>query len=268
MTDAREEERDALLRRLRDLDEEFAAGELDELDYRNLRDDYTARAAAVLRQLEKSSSVDVDDEFVDDDRHDLGDLGDIDDVDDLEESRTRRRPARTRLVAAALVVAVIAGGAGYALAGTAKPRAMADQVSGSLPEGSVDRITRANVLVSEGKILEAVRVYDDLLKDDPENPVALAERGWILSRVDPDLVDSGLASIDRAITIDPQYPEAHFFRGMILWRAKGEPAMAVESFQRAIDAKPPASVIASIESVKSQAQAQADATGTPPASVP
>lgn len=251
MTRALEDERDELLRRLRDLDDEFASGEIDEVDYHNLRDDYTARAAAVLRDLDAAADDAIADEIVLDD----------DDLDD--EPVVRRRSVRTRLLAAAMVVAVIAGGAGYALAGTAKPRAATDEVSGSLPEGSVDRITRANVLVSEGKILEAVRVYDDLLKDDPENPVALAERGWILSRVDPGLVDSGLASIDRAIVLDPQYPEAHFFRGMILWRAKAEPALAVESFQRAIDAKPPASVIASIESVK--AQAQADATATVPA---
>ncbi len=248
MTRALEDERDELLRRLRDLEDEFAAGQIDEVDYRNLRDDYTARAASVLRALDVADDDAIADEVVDDEDFD-------------EEPVVRRRSARTRLLAAAMVVAVIAGGAGYALAGTAKPRAATDEVSGSLPEGSVDRITRANVLVSEGKILEAVRVYDDLLKDDPENPVALAERGWILSRVDPNLVDSGLASIDRAITIDPQYPEAHFFRGMILWRAKSEPALAVESFQRAIDAKPPASVVASIESVK--AQAAADAAAAP-----
>jgi len=251
MTDELLEARDSLLRRLRDLEDEYAAGTLDEVDYRNLRDDYTARAAAVLRELDAESGdadENVEEEDADDERGEPG---------------TTRRPARIRLMAAALVVAVVAGGAGFALAGSSKQRTASDEVSGSLPEGSVDRITRANVLVSEGKILEAVRVYDDLLKDDPENPVALAERGWILSRVDPNLVDSGLASIDRAIVIDPRYPEAHFFRGMILWRAKDEPAMAVESFQRAIDAKPPASVVASIESVKAQAQAQATAAPTP-----
>jgi len=252
MTDELLEARDALLRRLRDLEDEYATGTLDEVDYRNLRDDYTARAAAVLRQLAaESGDADVEDDVEED-----AEEAEVDAV-------ARRRPARIRLMAAVLVIAVVAGGAGFALAGSAKQRTASDEVSGSLPEGSVDRITRANVLVSEGKILEAVRVYDDLLKDDPENPVALAERGWILSRVDPNLVDSGLASIERAIAIDPRYPEAHFFRGMILWRAKDEPAMAVESFQRAIDAKPPASVVASIESVKAQAQAQAAAAPPP-----
>ena len=47
-----EEERAFLLRSLDDLDREHDAGDLDEHDYVELRDGYTARAAAVLRELE------------------------------------------------------------------------------------------------------------------------------------------------------------------------------------------------------------------------
>src|SRR5437773_2437915 len=46
-----EEQRRFLLQSIRDLDREHAAGDLDEEDYRTLKDDYTARAAAVLRAL-------------------------------------------------------------------------------------------------------------------------------------------------------------------------------------------------------------------------
>jgi hypothetical protein len=48
-----EEERDFLLRSLRDLDREHEAGEIEEDDYRSLRDGYTARAASVLRPSRK-----------------------------------------------------------------------------------------------------------------------------------------------------------------------------------------------------------------------
>ena len=47
-----EEERAFLLRSLDDLDRERDAGDLDEHDYVKLRDGYTARATAVLRELE------------------------------------------------------------------------------------------------------------------------------------------------------------------------------------------------------------------------
>ncbi|MEO7837244.1 MAG: hypothetical protein ABIS21_06340, partial [Acidimicrobiales bacterium] len=51
-----EEERDFLLRSLQDLEREQEAGDLDEADYRSLRDSYTARAAAVLRAIEATGT--------------------------------------------------------------------------------------------------------------------------------------------------------------------------------------------------------------------
>lgn len=219
-----EDERDFLLQSLRDLEEERAAGDLDDADYLTLKDDYTARAAAVIRQLAPDASPDTGFRTI-----------------ATRQARTGvRTRSRWRLVAGVVVLACVSGGAGYAVAQASGERLAGDEATGDLPEGSVDRIAKANALVSQGEVLEAVKVYDDLLEDDPENPVALAERGWLISRVDASLVDSGLASVDRAIAADPDYPDAHFFRGMILWKAKDDPAAAVESLQRALDLDPPA----------------------------
>jgi hypothetical protein len=52
-----EEERDFLLRSLDQLEAERDAGELDEDDYRSLKDGYTARAAEVLRALDEDRAV-------------------------------------------------------------------------------------------------------------------------------------------------------------------------------------------------------------------
>ena len=218
---ALEDERAFLLQSLRDLEAEHAAGDLADADHAALRDEYTAKAAAVLRQLETAPQPGF--------RTVERPLG----------GSTVRKGRRGRVVAAVLALALVSGGAGYAVAQSSGERLAGDEATGDLPEGSVDRITKANALASEGEILEAVKVYDDLLEDDPENPVALAERGWLVSRVDPSLVDSGLASVERAIAVDPNYPDAHFFRGMILWKGKGQPAQAVESLQRALDLDPP-----------------------------
>lgn len=245
MTTHLEEEREFLLQSIRDLDAEFAAGDLGEDDYRSLRDDYTTRAAEVLRRLDGPDGSDGSDGWPS-----AGPL--------------RRRPRNVRAVAAVLVLALVAGGAGYAVALTAGERSASDEATGDIAQGSVDRITRAQVLVSEGKVLEAVKVYDALLADDPANPVALAERGWLVSRVDPSLVDTGLSSVERAIAIDPTYPDAHFFRGMILWRSKGDPAGAVAAFQRGIDAKPPPDLLDTFERMKTMAAADANGGSTPP----
>src|SRR5690606_11827339 len=47
-----EEERRFLLRSLADLEREHAAGDVDDDDYAELRDGYTVRAAATLREIE------------------------------------------------------------------------------------------------------------------------------------------------------------------------------------------------------------------------
>jgi len=244
-----EEQRRFLLASLRDLDAERAAGDIAEAHYLALRDSYTARAAAVLR-----AQTDL-----------LGPQTGR----DPPRSRTQNGPGRStrsprwRSAMAGMALAAGAGLAGLAVAGAAGERSATDEATGSLPEGSVDRITRAQVLVSEGKVLEAIRVYDSLLGDDPDNPVALAQRGWLISRVDPALVDTGLAGIDRAIAVDPGYPDAHFFRGMILWKSKGEPAAGAEAFQRAIDAKPPAQLTKLLQQARDQALAEASGAPAP-----
>ena len=236
-----EEEREFLLQSIRDLDAEFAAGDLDEHDHRSLRDDYTARAADVLRRLEGSD--------------------------------TPARPplpggkappgggSRRRAAVAAVLLAIVAGGAGYAVASASDDRLATDEATGDIVEGSTDRITKAQLLVNQGKILEAVKVYDELLDEDPRNPVALAQRGWLLVQVgEPSLVDSGLASIDRAIAVEPSYADAYFFRGMTLLRAKAEPVMAAEAFQAGLDANPPPELRAALERFKAEAEAGASAT--------
>ena len=52
-----EDERRFLLRSLRDLDAELAAGDVDAADYETLRDGYTKRAADVLREIEEGKAA-------------------------------------------------------------------------------------------------------------------------------------------------------------------------------------------------------------------
>ena len=223
-----EEQRDFLLRSIDDLDREFEAGDLSEDDYRTLRDDYTTRAAAVLRAIDGTSAPAP------------------------TAATTERRTQRVVWIVGILVLAL---GAGWLVATSAGERVAGDAASGSIPEASTDRIARAQRLVREGDILEAVKVYDELLDDDPENPVALAERGWLISRVDPSLVDSGLASIEKAIALDPGYAEAHFYRGMILLQSKNDSAAAAQAFETALASDPPPDLKSFLEDALQRAEA-------------
>ncbi len=291
-----EEERDFLLRSIRDLDAEHAAGDMADGDYARLRDDYTARAARVLRALD-GEEVELPagpagpgragperagpDSPAAPERAGVERAG-VESPAGRPEAPVRvevattagsprpggRRPPRrrrARAIVASVVVLLVGVGAGLAVAFSAGERAPGQSATGSIPSGATeDRVTKAQQLVGEGKILDAVKLYDDILRDDPQNPVALAQRGWLVSRVDPSLVDTGLASIDKAIAVDPGYAEAHFFKGMILWQAKADPAGGADEFQKAIDAGAPPDLATYLVQERDQARAQAN--GQPPPS--
>ena len=230
------EEREFLLRSIRDLDAEHEAGDIDEADYRTLRDDYVARAAALLKEPSTESV--------------------------RSSSTPERRTTRGRwpAVAGVVVLALVATGAGLAVARSSGERLPGQEATGNVPEGSGGRIDRAQRLVSEGKVLDAVKLYDQVLAEDPQHPVALAQRGWLVSRAG--LVDEGLVSIDKAIASDPTYAEAHFFRGMILLQSKDDPVGAAAAFQAVLDNRPPPELVKFVEDARRRALAEAQARST------
>ena len=226
-----EEERDFLLASLRDLEREREAGELSERDYRALHDDYTARAAVVLRALERAR--------------------------DRPGGRERPKPVRTRrslgiTIAVVVAIAAVAGGAVAAFSGQRRTGA---PMTGSLPDSPQGRFQQALQLESQGKAAEALRIYDELLKADPRNVQALAYRGWLLKRAG--LPDEAMESLDRAVAIDPRFPDAHFFRGMVLYQDRRDPAAAVVEFRLFMSNNPPQEMVPLVEDVLRRAMADA-----------
>lgn len=234
------DERAHLLASIKDLDAELAAGDIDPADHARLREDYTARAAAVLRALEGGGRP----------------------VARPASARGRRRsPLRTGLVV--LAVAAAATGAGLGMARGSGERLPGQEVSGDIVRGSGDRIAQAQALAAEGQILDAIRLYDEALAADPDSPVALAQRGWLVSRAG--LGAEGLETIDRALEIDPKYPDAWFFKAMIHWRLTGELDQARAAFVRLLELDPPAPLA---EFVRNEALPSLAAGAPPPSSTP
>jgi len=234
-----EEERDFLLKSLDDLEQERAAGTIDEESYRALHDDYTARAAAVIRALR-------------------------DGVDAREE--TPKRPARRWLVVGGIVAfAAIAGVAlafalgarlpGDTSSGNTGPRAepttidrreRLERAVAANPNDIASRLLLARFLEADGDLPEALKQYDEVIAIDPTNAEAHAQSGRILyltARQAPPsdaafLVDSSRARLDRAVELDPDYPDARFFRAIVLANEYGEFAMAQNDLQRYLLAAP------------------------------
>ena len=113
----------------------------------------------------------------------------------------------------------------------------------------------AGRLVGEGKAVEAVKIYDAVLKEDPKHPVALAYRGWLVRLAG--LKEEGLAYVERAVESDPSYPDAHFFKGMMLWQDKGDPAAAVAEFRLFLSNRPPQAMVSLVEDALKRAAAEA-----------
>lgn len=77
---------------------------------------------------------------------------------------------------------------------------------------------------NEGRALDALKTYDDLLKSHPEHAAAWANRGWLLQEAG--LGDQALQSFDRALALNPTLADAYFYKGMTLLRHKHDNAGA------------------------------------------
>ncbi len=214
-TDPLEEERDLLFRSLDDLDREWEAGELDRADYEALRDGYTARMAALLREPD-TDRTDRDEPSPDESGAGSG-----------------GGSGPWRSLATVAVVLIVAGLAGLVLARTAGERGVGDQLTGEIDASPRSRVIRCQELgATGGDLLGALQCFDEVLVDDPENAEALAYRGWYLllasgslqdgEELAPDdqaladeLVASGMAYLDRAIEVDPDFPDPLAFRATV-----------------------------------------------------
>jgi len=217
------EEREFLLRSLRDLDDERRAGDVDDGDYDVLKEGYTARAAAVLRLLESRA----------------GGIAVVDDAPPPPTPWWRRG----RVVAIGACVAVFAVGAGVLVASNAGQRLPGDTVSGSAPNNKVQQLlVQAGNDVQKRDIKGALTSYHDALQLDPRNVEALANQGWLVAILgntanDRGLMDQGLATIRQAEQVDPSYASAHFYGGSVLLQ-EGDAKDAVTEFQAFLDDDP------------------------------
>ena len=230
----REEERDFLLTSLDDLEREHAAGDVTDDDYRALKESYTARAAAVLRELDVESSV-----------RDA----------DVEPSRPR---SRWRTVAASAVVVAVAVGAGIAVASSAGERLPGQTMTGSIGDGSVTSLLVEARAVGMGDIPRAVELYSEVLAVEPDNVEALTYIGWltVLSATqdqtsDIDVVrdrfQSGLLLLRQATVVDDTYPDAHCFLGITFFRFMDDADAARPEVERCLESDPPAEVTSLVE---------------------
>lgn len=243
-----EEERRFLLRSITDLDREHEAGDVDDVDYQTLRDDYTSRAATVMRAIEAGRAA----------------------------LPAPRKFSGRRLAVGLTVSAVLAGVIFLVLKRSveddAPAAASATTVAVALCPPTTDDI---NTLLVDGRTAlgSDVRCALDLFKRvidlDPTNVEATTYLGWVIAfdamssgMQGEELVARGTAAlqlIDRARELDPTYPDAQCFTAIIRFRFLDDAAGAKDPLERCRAGDLPAEVAPLVE----QLGARIDAAVTP-----
>ncbi len=233
-----EAERDFLVRSLDDLEAERAAGDLDDGTYRALHDDYTARAAAVIRSLESGA--------------------------DLTPPEPPRPPATMRaltvagilafgLLAAFLLTRAVGQrhpgqtitGNGRVVSGpsatSADPGPELANEARAHPQSYAARIAYARyLLVQRNDYPDAIHEFGAAARIDPVQPEPPTYAGWagaLLAREIKDptsrqpLLDAALQRIDEVIKTSPSYPDAYALKGVILFVFENDARHAIPAFQ-------------------------------------
>ena len=82
-----------------------------------------------------------------------------------------------------------------------------------------DALVAAEALANRGDLLEAVQFLDWVLESRPDDPDALAGRGWLLARSgDAELLALGLDHLDAALAVDPANPRGLVYRAFARWQ--------------------------------------------------
>jgi hypothetical protein len=221
-------EREFLFRSLDDLESEHDAGNIDDPTYERLHSDYTARAAASLRagatEAHEASTVAP------------------------PISGARRALTIGGIIAfglvAAIVLATAVGGripgqtssGNTATVSQAERRRTLERAVRETPDRVSAHLALARFLMARQKYPGAFEQFSAVTALDPADVEAQAYSGWLLYLAGR--VDDAVVRIDAALAADETYPDAHFFKGVALFRGKSDAAGAIPEFQRYITLVP------------------------------
>lgn len=223
--ESHEETTEFLLQSLRDLDREREAGDIDEADYRALRDDYTVRAAAALRAEQRGRRAPV------------------------APKPSRSVGQRVAIVAAVVGFAVLAG---VLVAQASGRRETGQGITGEVTQSPTQAAASCLQLTVEGELVDAVQCYQAVLEEDPDNAVARTYLGWTLyltARQGSDALDEetlvelyvgARSQLDRAVEADPRYADARAFQVVMAvqeerWEAAAEQLAAFDGLDSPAD---------------------------------
>ena len=151
-------------------------------------------------------------------------------------------------------------------ASLANIRLPGESATGSVTVSSAQQeqetLDRAAILGSQGQAAEAVQLYNQVLRTDPNQPNALTYGGWLvrlagLSSKNQVVLARGDASVARAVKVAPSYPDAHALLGVILYEDFRTPKAASVQFRDALRAGASKQLLKSVAPIAAEAFAAA-----------
>ena len=233
MTDELRDEQRFLLNSLRDLEREREAGDIDNADYETLRDGYVSRTAAITRELDGVAKREA----------------------------AAITPWRKRLLAVVAVLA-IAVGSGVMVAQFSGQRLPGESATGGIEQSTAVLLSTARQLnfVDPPK---AIELYNQVLKLEPDNVEALTYRSWLLtlsthnapSDVRQIALSTAVNDLLKAQEVDPEYPDAHCFLGIVYFRFLEQASLAKKQLDVCVGMNPPASVSSFVNAIVKEVNA-------------
>jgi cytochrome c-type biogenesis protein CcmH len=173
--------------------------------------------------------------------------------------RVSRRRAMGITVAFALLVGV---GIGILVARGAGQRLPLQTATGGIEDSTASLLSQAR-LAGPADVKTAIDLYGRVLETDPDNVEAITYRAWLVmlsARQFDDTLrkqaySTTIAALGRAIELDPAYPDAMCFLGIVVFRDGGDAASAKEFLDRCIERNPPAQVRGLVDSLRNEVQA-------------
>jgi tetratricopeptide (TPR) repeat protein len=222
-----EAERDFMLRSLADLDDERAAGNVDDGTYDVLHDDYTARAAAAIRSLQSGT--------------------DLTPPDPPGASRIMRILTVGGIIVFALAAAVLLthavgqrrsgqtitgnGQLGKGSASTPDPGPALAAAARDQPRSYAAHIAYARYLLPKNQLTDAIHEFGAAARLDPSQPEPPTYAGWAGALLAQQVSDAQArrplleASLERI-------NDAYALKGVILFKMQGDAKHAIPPFQQ------------------------------------
>lgn len=221
-----EDRRQFLEASLADAAREHEAGDLSDEDYRALRrrDQERLDEVTALLALEEAEAAETN-----------GHARAPDPTRARATPRTRR-PVVLGLAGTALVII----GAVVLVVHLTTDRLPGQTATGSVQLSQAQRINQelgqADTLLAENDVQDAINLYAQVLQQDPHDPAALAQLGWLtyqegVAASDTKAVGTGRHLVQEAVAADPKFGPAHLYDGVVLLDSDNDTAGAVAQFR-------------------------------------